>query len=476
MSLTVECFKNWSKRTNSTKIPDVEPYEVVEVSLKSSTSMISPVLHYYSSDAGRRVEWTYLHMPQLDAYFHVVDVVAMTANTWEITTAIDYLASYREYIADCVAYVEYSESEYDVNIVDTRYVSTTTIQSAQSVANTNLDVNGSIILLHAGGSQNTVGGMCGVTSFQLPLFSSLRDRLNALYQEEELSAQIKRIYNSPFDAFIGAYWIPVTNGTFGSSANVITLGDYLIGTGQAVTIRKSNLNIGSLSVPHIYGDFRDSSTFSSYYLFLPCIGIVELAADIMSGCDSIGIMGEIDYIGNIAYKVYINGSAYRVIGTYGTNCSISLPLSQTSIGNGESKVNSIFDIMKSGATMLTGLAFTTMNPIVGVTMQAAGIANGFRSVNNLFNAERETSVMTKGTLSGTGVVGLSSGEVSLTQVAHGCATNGVAPILGRPLMTIKRLGTLTGYVKTMGASVDCPCELNVRNAINQALDGGVYIE
>lgn len=469
-------FKNWSKRTNSTKTPnETEEKEIVSVLLKDNTSVTNPTILYQTTTQNDRPEWTYVYIPSFGAYYFVDNIISVRARQWEIYMSMDALGTYKPWILETTAYVEYSSSRYNEYIVDNRYINTTETEIAKTVVNArNLDSYGSIFLLHTGGDGDTVGGMCDVSNFERPYFKTLVKNLNDLYTNEEASTQIKRIYNSPFNAFLGAYWLPVEHGAFGEEANLIFLGDYYIATGQKVDLYTIGLGGGPITIPHIYNDFRASS-FCDYFLYLPGCGVVQLPSDIMAQNKEILLMSSMDFLGNISYIVSV-GVQTQIIGSYSGSMSVSLPLAQASVGNGQNRVTSAFDIAKNALITIGGAVMTPTNPLMGLGAMVGGLAGLATNSVVAANAGRETSVMTKGSIGGSGISASNWTQFFLTCVAHKTATSGVAPILGRPLMSNAKLGELTGYVKCMGASVDCPAIDTVRTAINNMLQGGIYIE
>lgn len=475
-------FANWIKRTNSTKRPkqaEIGRADNVQVVFKETTSLLRPSIIYHSVDPLKRVEWSYLYFPQLDRYYFVTDIKTLATGEWQIDAVLDVLATAKAYIANTTAYIQYSESHGDPFIADQRVVSKTSyLADSVDYNNSGLDFSGSLIMLHAGGSRRTVGGMCGVSSFDVSAFNGIVDRLNALYDEFEISDKIKRIYNSPFDALFSLTWIPIKNGTFGSDPNLISLGDYYIGTGQAVTSRdvvlSGDRNI-LLEVTTPYEDFR-RVTMCEYTLFLPAIGIVDIPAESLSWTfkrTSINVQIRADYLGNIVYYVF---SANVLIGTYATNISYSLPLSQAVLSDGGKKVSSVLEYLKGGAMIIGGFAAAPFNPVAGI----AGVTGGLYQIGNAaytsYQADQQASVMSKGSISGTGLAGMYTGKLAFRCRARESATVGVGGVLGLPMMCTAKIGNLSGYVKTLSASVACPYESPVRDAINQMLDGGIYYE
>lgn len=483
--LDMICYNNWGKRTNSTKTPDIAG-ETVKVSFKDRTSMITPTIVYHDSDDFRRVEWTYVQFPQIGAYYFVDDVVSVRQGVWEISMHVDALASYKEYILATKAYVLYADKEYDTMLSDSRYIADSDAKCLVSRTTlTGMDAKGTTILLCMSdtATSSVLGGLATAYSVNAANISLIRDGLKNLYDNEELSEQIKRAYNSPFDAFLSAYWIPFGSTAFGGASERIVVGGYQFGNGYTVSVPSVDID-QVITIPHAYADFRAAEPFSAYYLRLPCVGTVTLPSDICARTTAISITGKYDYMGNISYN--LRSKEDGTFASFGGNASIQLPISVAATGNGMGVVQGISEatggvLQTIGGLVQTSLAIGSGSPVAaqgtvaGVGSMAAGVGSTALGVMNAVNAYNSKTYMSRGTLSG-GAAGADN-YIDAVCAYHETPTSGLAGVLGRPVMSVKNLSGLTGgYVQTSGASVDCPAESSVRDTINKMLDGGVYLE
>ncbi len=478
-------YNDFAKRSNSTLRPQGDGV-VVNLSFKDSVDITRPVFTWQGSVPDMIMHVTYLKIKKdyirtaVDFYYFVDRVDFINLHTWEITCALDYLATYKDHILLNSAFIELAANGYNPYIADGRYAALSTYQTKMSPLETkfNLTATTAIVLTPAS-EGNSIGGMCTVSAFDPPVLSGVRQKLNDLYNVtqtpeslDDVVSQIKRIYNSPFDAFVGAYLLPVPKSVLSSGgADVIKLGDYYIGTGSSVTALIAQVCDGSIAVSHRYGDFRDN-TFTDYFLSLPFVGTVTLPSDIMSTAQSVRIVGTMDILGNVTYKVMVGQS---VIGVYGGSCVISLPLAQSAVGNPIKQATAGADTILSGVTALSGALMMPFNPLAGIGTMVSGLSSAFKSTVDTAIAGKETTVMTKGSAGGA-VSGILSTFVELAIISRDTATSGISPVIGRPVMSAGKIGDRTGYIKTRGASVTVPAYETVRECINMALDGGVYIE
>lgn len=478
--LLLYSYKNFSKKSNSTKTPggSIVP-DRHTVAFKDATSMDTPTIIFQSGDILQRPEWTYVHMPQLGAYYFVDEIKSIRTGQWEIRLSIDPLASYKEYILDCVAFIAYASDGYNESITDTRIAShtpATTLVSRSELTGMSKEGTTILICMSDGSTSSALGGLASAYSVNNANINLIREGLTALYNDKDLSDKIKNAYKSPFDAFLTAYWIPFSATTFGGNSERITIGGYQFGNGYVLNSPYVEID-QVVEIPHAYRDFRASEPYSSYNLRLPVVGTVSLPSDICAKNSSITISGRYDYMGNISYD--LRSEEDGTFASFGGNCSIQLPISVAATGNGMGVVSGISEAAGGAMQVLGGIAQVAagnpMSAAFGVGNVASGASSIAMGISNAINSSQQKMYMSRGSLSG----GAASCDpyIDITCVYHTTSSlNMLAETLGRTVMSVGRVGDHTGYVQTRGCSIDCPCEEPVRSAINAMLDGGIYIE
>lgn len=141
---------------------------------------------------------------------------------------------------------------------------------------------------------------------------------------------IKRLFQSPMDAVITLhkiYTAPISNSTSTIVCGYLDSGV----SSKVVSSQYKYIDCGSVSVQEYYGNVFDYAPYTSYHLYLPFIGIVELnPADIVRGV--INIQYAIDvFSGACTAKVRVTRDALQVcIAEYAGNCAVEFPVTQGS--------------------------------------------------------------------------------------------------------------------------------------------------
>ena len=123
MSLTVTMYKNFSKKTNSTKIPaGTDAHSDFLCDIKDSTSVLDPVLEVYltgtdPADTPIGSGFNYCYIPKWNRYYFISDW-KYNRGFWYAYCHVDVLASYKTGIGALTRYVLRSASNYDTSIID----------------------------------------------------------------------------------------------------------------------------------------------------------------------------------------------------------------------------------------------------------------------------------------------------------------------------------------------------------------------
>lgn len=463
-------FYNFSKKVNSTAIPQGDSPWSPDIYLKQSTSILSPILLMGSPDSAASIfDYNYVILENKMHYF-IDSWESVREDVWNANCSLDVLGTYRDEIFSTTAWVEYSENSGDSMLVDGRIPKKTT--SAKYVSSAAFQPTFSA----TGSYSLTVTGEGGsVSTFSLS-FNQLATLLNNVTNwinevipndgdSESAIATLKYIVDG-FKILTSAgsapsniracYWLPWTYDTIGPNQE-IKLGRYPTGV-TAPKVPNTGSFSTTMNLTGRVGDWRDSSACTRINLFLPYCGVVSLDADALVGNNQITIHTGVDYkMGNVSYVVS-SGSGLSAfdLGAYGGNAGVPMMIG-TAVTSPIQAVNSISAIvggLASGSGIITamGLAGVTnlVNPQVttvgglGNASASAVQQNAFKLVEEKFPVEVEPSSVS-------GVIGIPTGKVL-------------------------SLGSLTGYVKCRNASVSVSAGQNTISQINNFLNGGVYIE
>lgn len=450
LPLTLHSFP---KRHNSTAVPNA-PGAAVEVSLKRETSFNSPVFMLQ----GEKPEANYAVFQ--GACYFIDDIVSVRNDLWELHCTIDVLGTLRSDILSTSAFIEYAE-QGNSQIVDTR------LGVEYGVAGFGLATAAVFpgSLSYANGSKYiSVLGQTGTETYYVTdaslkaLFASIANWSEGVIDrtslETILDTGLRQLIGSgsAADCIRDAYILPCgpIPETLGG-AESIYLGMFNTGiTGNKINGAGDVTQTTSISVPHHYNDWRRQSPYEVCQLFLPLYGTINIPSDIAADSDSLSIECRLNVrSGDFTYYVSGSGRNGKEI-TVGGNCAAPLAVGASNIN----VAGSVGAIASAGLNALAGNAVgvaASSLAILSPVTQSVGATGG--NSNKYPNAQcmiyyRNTSA----------------------------APGENAAVEGIPLLAVRTLSNMSGYVKTRGASVGGNGRDVLKQQANDMLDSGVFIE
>ena len=109
----------YNKKTNSTKRPNINAGSVYQCTMKTSSSIINPVIDIKYPEK-QIPDFNYAYIDVFKRYYYVTDVV-YSIGTWTLSLVVDVLASFREDILASTQYIARAYSTYDNTLVDSLY-------------------------------------------------------------------------------------------------------------------------------------------------------------------------------------------------------------------------------------------------------------------------------------------------------------------------------------------------------------------
>ena len=228
----------------------------------------------------------------------------------------------------------------------------------------------------------------------------------------------------------------------------------------------------NISIPWRYSDWRRSEPYTQIKLYLPLVGNVSISAEAAKNDGSMDITyafnntsGDI----NVIVKGHTSGV---ILNTSTTNGAAALHIgsSNTNVGKITASVGGgIAAIGAGAATILTG----------GAAIPAAlGIAGGLAA------AASGTISGLGGYTDGSGGLGGSSAIALGTDIKCQVLTReltdqqlNLSLKMGKPLFKNTQIGNYAGYVQTEGFQFESNrASSSEKDAINQLLDSGIYVE
>lgn len=482
-------FGHLTKRKNSTLRPSGFS-DSRNVRLKEDTSIDNPTFIIQGND----FDFNYAKWD--DRYYFVDNVISRHDGLIEIACVLDVLATYKDYILGSTQYVCYSNVSGGQWLQDSRLP---VMKNALTAVNTaNLDfpsTQGSYIL--------TVLGKSGVDCFRVTrstiqaLISELQNwnqdvlndiKIGLAYGTEEERWQ--SIANAMLDSgFLGneyevavqcirsCHWVPFDGTVIGGTSTQIYLGNYPCRaadasalTGYKLSLSWTGGNVG-LSIPWHYTDWRRTYC-EKVYLYLPFVGMVSLNSDDINGVTGLTIKYAITPSdGQVCYEV---SAGSQVIGTYGGNCAMQIPIGI----NQKASLGDIVTTLFAGAEKTVNMAInSSISPIsAGAAAIGASMA-GLEASYDLGNVLLSTTPSTVGGIGGGAGAGLDLQAKCIT-VAHPTVIEPtqMLPTMGVPTMKPLQLSSCRGYCQCANAHVSAPAQASELDAIDMYLNSGFYIE
>lgn len=483
MSLNITIYGNFGKRINSTKTPQAGEGTDVSVTLKEETDVNNPIFmlsgyNAYLQDVNY-VKW--------GKRYYFCKCKAVSNSTMHIICNEDYLASWKAEIiasSQIVAFANLPNTE----LSDGRLPSVTskTFSSAFGVFDVlgAYDETNPTVVFNVTGNNNSVGAF----ALDMSTAKTLLNRINNWYEndidmptwgagiiQDQLNALIylcnvawhgfKQLFatGKVSDSIRSAFIIPIPLSSMGGSNQRIWLGDYDTNVdGQYITDRIFADGC-DVDIPWPTGDWRRNEPYTEIYLYLPYVGDIKLSNSDLVGETSIHIsfvMDRTDGTGIFTVKANTSG---QVLGQYTANLGVPF-------GVGMSNVTPI-----QTATSLASASGGVAALLAGAT--GAGAVASFGAIAFGIGNTVTGSPTTISQNGGGAILGLNS-RCTITIIFHdtNVAPSAVRANMGEPLYQPRTLSTLTGYCQCVSASVLMNGNDEEKNAVNEMLNSGFFIE
>lgn len=445
-------FYNFSKKENSTAVPSEEG-TTVEITLKERTNVENPTIEINSNTYPA---FTYVYIPEFARYYFVSNW-SYYRGLWSCDLSCDVLASHRSSIASYTTFIERSSSNYDNYINDPELTQRQSISHLFSSSDPipNWSGTGCYLVRVVGG---TSGSSSGITTYVVDS-ESIKNLLNWAFSGDSytgIADDVTKSLFNPMQYIVSIMWFPLDFDTVaGSNSENIKLGwwessavgypipEGTVGKGSNITINRPE---------PFFNDWRDNnSNFSSYRLWLPTVGMVDV--DAMDLSQGLQVSYYYDFITGNSNAFLVNPSTSNIFASYSGRVGIPIQIGQntTDIGNVISSVASAASSLAAKDYLST--ATSTVNAIKNVVQKSPQV---FGNVGSM-------------------VMLVSSPNIGLYRTTYGAAEY-PSSVSGRPCMKNLQLGTLRGFTKCGNASINISGYDTERQKINSYLNNGFYIE
>lgn len=400
-------------------------------------------------------------------FYFVDDAEMLDGHIIRLHCTMDVLATFRDELLRCSAFVLRSSSGYDGNLNDSLVIPNckavnTTIGTASSIPGINY-LSDDIVMRTVGksGADNFVVGGVALSSIFGDAYDDTQwdwstagvvEALNYMFYSMSNIAQfVQSVKWFPF-AVPTTTSKPMSFGYFETGFNVPVADDY-------------NTFVVDIAMPaKYYNDWRDyDARFTQLNLYLPCIGVIPIDPKLR------------DFALVANYGVDINtGACYvllkaqnLVIGTYSGQMGVDIPV------GGISSQNGLVSVVSGAASLAMG------NTAGAIAQGGAALTSILSPPQNTLGASGNKAVW---------FMSNSTRQAYVTQVSMGTSGN-PRTSEGSPCYQWKQLSTLTGFVKCASGTFEESADPNrsplaphtimckeIKDAINQFMVNGFYIE
>lgn len=444
--MEIICY-NFEKRYNSTKRPTGQGV-VYNVQLKDATSIYTPV--FTVTNFG--TEYNYIQWN--NRFYYVTDVEIIRNNIYNLTCRIDILRSFYDNIANTTAFIDFSTSDYNTQIIDNRIPVATDCayytNSAQIVTGGTQDFNfGTYIIEYVTDSANF--GATGLVALGV---SDAKELSNVLTNTDFFNIEnFEKQFNNVYQSIKKLTYIPMLLTNFSGPVTTIRLGSYSTGISgftPPMTVKMS----ADIAIPRPFTDFRQLQPYCSYLLYLPGYGFTTLDNADIAGKNTLNIKLDIDGA--------TGDATYTVDKIFKGSCNFGVSMS---LGTVSGNIGGVWGSgLQRATSLITGNAVGAIGGLVNTAL-----ASRQRNLGNVGSTGALSSVFA--------TIGDDWRNAYIVCIAHNTAVepDSIAETMGRPCQKVRQINGLTGYVQTRNASVSTG-NSDITQQINNLLDGGIYIE
>lgn len=492
MSFTVY-LGSFNKKINSTALPDYSGWHSIEAVWKKDKDLNNPVIELYLPDVDNPNNWNYMVIPSYEHMYWITGCVTLGNNRWQISGAIDPLATYRAAILATQSYIEYGKNT-DASVAATRVKDVRqAISAVPTVVTQKADITGAAI----GWTNGTyvlcaVGASGGVTAYALDS-SGMRSLLNSIGRDisSGTSGDIEGVIKyfaeqalfqgSAISAIRSCTWLPLYYSLYTGTSQEVYLGDFRTGvTGKVVAQNQMHVVDTAVPIPWPVDDWR--RMLCQIMVYVPFDGTVGIPVDQCNGAAALNIRWAVEMItGSISIR--INAGEYTVhtgsgnIGVPYAIGSSNIPI-QNVVSGALSVVGGAIQAGAGAISAAGGMIGGIMGNIgAGANAYAGGISTavgGYQQAASGLMQALTPVVQGVGTMGGSAAVAQHS-TLELTLNYYPPLDNdGFRALYGWPVMRVA--APVTGYCKTRGFSLNASARPQVLDMVSAAMDSGVFIE
>ena len=468
--MTIECYKGFSKKPNSTKRPaSTDPHDTKSsVYLKKPTSVLNPVFVLDGYDL------TYNYIVWGSRYYYVDDIIIVNADIAEYHCSTDILATYKTEIGSSTQYVTRAASAAISSINDAIYptkadcvVVNTMVDQLECIGTPSVKLNGGGMYII--GIQNKKGSSHGGVSYYAMSGQAMYNLLEFMFDTAtfldatDISVELQKELVNPFQYINSIMWFPFDITSTGlSTADTISFGFWTApSTVYGYLLNERSLSFSeSVDLPKhpqasTRGDYLNGAPYTRHNLIFNSFGEIPIDATYFVSSNAsdrkMALQCDVDLITGtgIVKMTDANGNIiYKNSGQVGVSSQIS-QVTQNMIG--------------AGVSILSGAIGLAYGNVVGF---GQGILSGLENIM----PQRQTT----GHL---GSIAAWEHQAKPMIVSTFYEQTAADPAqLGRPLCAPTQINSLSGYVRVENADIDITGTPAEKNSIISFMEGGFFYE
>ena len=464
---------NYSKKDNSTAHPSASDGTRYRCSVKTGSSIISPVIEISVEELPG---YNYAYIGNFKRWYFVTNIT-YDRGVWVLSLACDVLASYKDEIGTLSEYVTRSSYSSDGSLIDRMYPAKATYTSGNTILNSSETVSWTTgtFAVNVVNAQSTSGYITYL--FTASDFSTFLGRLSTELTDSSVSVwdsvteSIKITSYDPMRYIGTVLWIPEAMPA-GISKTTLKLGNYEV-TGISCkqpsfpTIGKSYvIDIPKHPQAASRGSYCNLAPYSEYTLELGPFGNIKLDTTGLYGKTKLTIVIDADFITGNARATVTAGTT--LIPDMTTDVMIANTVCQYGVPVRINSMNSV----------TSGSLFSMVGGVAGI---AAGIALGDAgaAVAGFNSAVSGIETMAKGSFDSVGNTGSIADHMmkKILYTRFWTVSNEDNANNGRPLCQVKTISTIPGFIQVQkGIFASNQATRPEMDAVNAYMEGGFYFE
>lgn len=444
---------HFTKKSNSTALPDTASATVVTFTYKNDCSTHSPVLLF---EWEGKPDFTYAQIGSI--YYFITDIVYVRQKLWQLELKEDCLGTFREQIKASSQLIDRTSTDVDSKIVDSFYPRLSNPVVEMNTAALSWSDPGSYILSVADGK--------GLKYYALTYgdFITLTQRLFAQSQDSlwdtiaDATKSITRTFLNVMQYIVSCHWVPLPFAAE-TAGEEITLGYWPTGVIATPLNAQSvmhpigdSVRIGIANNARTKADWLNSPGYNHVILHLPMCGNIELDASIALTVD---ISLYVDIYGKMFYNVSHGGRAFKVVG----DCGVPVALSSAAVPS-------------TAPAGVAGFIGGVGSIVAGANGGGLGMILGGIAGAGVAETQLVPEPQTTGSQSGF-LAHKSDSVISVTSIGYNVPAD-MSNVIGYPLMKQKTLSA-NGYYLILKPVVNFG-DYYENQEIKSMMEGGFYIE